>query len=401
MTKSKTYRKLIARFRIISQNGIHQFLLPFSQFLVAYLVIQYRSEAIWGEVVAFLLVINLLNMLLGWGSKTYLLRAISAKPAALAQLWQKDLISRTTLLGGAVLGLLFFYWQNDILFWLILWLSSTFMYRSFNVIYLYTRRFSIPILVESISTLIMVGTLYTSQNNISSLLVIQLYAITALLRSVLYSFLFRQTVFKTHHWQLDCRTLIATFPYFIPGFIGFFQSQIDLYCVAYFLPKKTLGEYQVFVKALMLIFMISRIIVAPFIKNIYRLSDASIQKFHILVLRTGIVASFPFVVGIYIVMSQIYTINFSVIMYILGYFMVIPFFGYVIQTHFLLKYHQQYKIVWVFVTAAVVNLTLNIILIPSYQIIGAMLTTVVVQYLVWIGLSIFAMQIKKDVKQSD
>ncbi len=375
---------------MLSQFGVHQFLASVSQFLVALIVIRYQSESVWGEVVVFLLVLNLLSMLLAWGSNSYLLRTISESPATLAMVWQNNLVTRSTLLGATLVGLSIYYWQEPILIWLLVWLLGSFMVNSFNVIILYTRKFLIAILVEIISISSILSMIFVQRFEITALKVIQVYAFISILKAVLYLFFFQKEILKNHYWRFNKQIFIDAFPYFIPGFIGFLQTQIDLYSVAYFLPKKFLGEYQIFIKALTMIFILSRILTRPFIKNIYRLKDSSINKFHYFIFKIGLAVSFPAIIAIYILMEYIYNIQLSTSFYLLGYLLVIPFFGYIIKTHQLLKYHEQYKIVRVFLMSTIVNLGLNIILIPRYGMLGALCGTVVIQWFVFVLFNYYA-----------
>jgi O-antigen/teichoic acid export membrane protein len=364
--------------------GLHQILPPLGQFLISYFVIHFNSEAAWGEVVNYLIFVNISILFFNWGQNTYLLRAFSQDAQKIAIVWQESLASRLILLLLAqVVGLYFFYdncWNSIALF---LWLLGTFVVRSFDPLHIYTRKLKGALSIEGLGFLMILFVLLLNRATLNLSLILGLYAFLAVIKAIAYGLFYRGLVFENWQGRFSKAFLIAAFPFFIPAMIGFIQSRIDLYGVAYHLSKDTLGAYQVFFKVLSLFILGNRIIISPFLKNIYRMPDKALQRMNRLMLGIGILGTAPIIGLFYYLLPLVYGIHFSVWMYVMGYLTIVPFFGYAIQTHQMIKMNREKQLVWVFLGAAMVNLCCNYCLIPKYGALGAITSTAIVQWLLF------------------
>lgn len=364
--------------------GLHQILGPLGQFLISYFVIRFKSEAEWGAVVDYLLFVNLSILFFNWGQNTYLLRAFSRNAQKIAFAWQESFGSRLILLLLVQIVAVYFFYDN---WWnftsLSLWLLGIFLVRSFDPLHIYTRKLKGALSIEGVSLAITLVVLLINRNTLSLSLVLGLYAFLALAKSVAYAVFYRKLVLMNWEWRFSKTFLIGTFPFFIPAMIGFIQSRIDLYGVAYYLPKETLGAYQVFFKVLGLFILGNRIIISPFLKNIYRMPDQALKRMNRLMLLIGIVGTAPLILAFYYLLPLVYGIHFSGWMYVMGYLTIVPFFGYAIKPHQLIKMNREKQLVWLFLGAALVNLCCNSYLIPNYGALGAITSTVIVQWLLF------------------
>lgn len=365
--------------------GLHQILPPLGQFLISYFVIRFNSEAAWGKVVDYLIFVNLSILFFNWGQNTYLLRAFSQNAQRIGLVWQESLASRLVLLFLVqIAGLYFFYdnsWNGIALF---CWLLGTFLVRSFDPLHIYTRKLKGALSVEGLAFLSTFFILFCYRNALNLGLVLALYAFLAMLKAIAYAFFYRKIVLENWQGRFSKAFLVGAFPFFIPAMIGFIQSRIDLYGVAYHLPKDTLGGYQVFFKVLSLFILGNRIIISPFLKNIYRMPNEALQRMNRLMLLIGILGTAPIITLFYYLLPLVYGIHFSVWMYVMGYLTIVPFFGYAIQTHQLIKMEREKQLVWVFLGAAMVNLCCNYCLIPTYGALGAITSTAIVQWLLFL-----------------
>lgn len=365
--------------------GLHQILPPLGQFLISYFVIRFNSEAAWGEVVDYLIFVNLSILFFNWGQNTYLLRVFSQNAQRIGIAWQESLASRLVLLFLVqIAGLYFFYdnsWNGIALF---CWLLGTFLVRSFDPLHIYTRKLKGALSVEGLAFLSTFFVLLWNRNALSLGLILALYAFLAMLKAIAYAFFYRKIVLENWQGRFSKAFLVGAFPFFIPAMIGFIQSRIDLYGVAYHLPKDTLGGYQVFFKVLSLFILGNRIIISPFLKNIYRMPNEALQRMNRLMLLIGILGTAPIIMLFYYLLPLVYGIHFSVWMYVMGYLTIVPFFGYAIQTHQLIKMEREKQLVWVFLGAAMVNLCCNYCLIPTYGALGAITSTAIVQWLLFL-----------------
>ncbi|MCP4442041.1 MAG: hypothetical protein GY810_24290 [Aureispira sp.] len=380
--------KIRSRLGWVSGYGGLQLVSLVGQFLISYFVIVYSSQYIWGEVVSCLIVLNLAAMLCNWGQNTYLLREFSKTPMNIAQLWQESFTTRLVFFVATGLIFLFLYKDDfELYIYLCLWLFAIFIIRSVEPLNLYFRAFKWLIFLECISLAIFGVLFYWSIDNISPLLLVKLYVIWSWFRALGYLVFYKKTIFSVLKWRFSLMFLKGAFPFFIPAMVGFVQSRIDLYGVAYYLPKKTLGEYQIFFKYLMLFIVGLRIVISPFLKTIYRLPFKSLTRLSKQAFLAGIFLTGPIIIALYFILPWVYGIRFSVYLYIAGYLMLVPFFGYALQTHLLIKHHLETKMAWGFFWGACCNLICNYLLIPTYGALGAIISTAIVQWLLLIGFS--------------
>ncbi len=380
--------KIKQRLAWIAGNALHQGLAPLSQFLVSFFVIFFASKQTWGEVVEYLLIMNLAVMFINWGQHTYLLREFSQHSQKIAAIWQTSIQSRKLLLWPILLYFtLEYYNEKELLLYLILWLTGVFIFRSYDPLHVYTRRFRIPILIDIFSLVLMVGWLWIWRQEITVLTLLQLYVFQAWIKAIGYSLFYQKTVWKKQKGSFQISFFRAAFPFFIPAMIGFVQSRIDLYGVAYYLTEKELGEYQIFFKILMLFVLASRIGISPFLKNIYRMPTAALQRLSRFSLALAILLIAPALFLISCLLPVVYDIRFSWKIYLAAYLMLVPFFGYVIQTHQLIKARQEKQMVFAFLGAACFNLCSNCFLIPNYGALGAIVSTALVQWVLWLVFS--------------
>lgn len=365
--------------------GLHQILPPLGQFLISYFVIRFNSETAWGGVVDYLIFVNLSILFFTWGQNVYLLRAFSQNSQRVAIAWQESFASRLVLLllvQGAAIYWFCDNWRN--LGMLLLWLLGAFLVRSFDPLHIYTRKLKGALSIEGLGLGLTILVLVLNRTALNVSLILALYAFLTVLKSLGYALFYRKLVLQKWKWRFSKAFLIGAFPFFIPAMIGFIQSRIDLYGVAYYLPKDTLGSYQVFFKVLSLFILANRIIVSPFLKNIYRMSDQALRRMNRLMFLIGIFGTAPLMLLVYYLLPLVYGIHFSVWMYVMGYLTIVPFFGYAIQTHHLIKMKREKQLVWVFLGAAVVNLCCNYYLIPTYGALGAITSTVIVQWVLFV-----------------
>ncbi|WMX12674.1 polysaccharide biosynthesis C-terminal domain-containing protein [Aureispira sp. CCB-E] len=377
-------RKKKQRLTWIVLYGSLQILPPLGQFLISYFVIRFNSEAAWGEIVNYLIFVNLAILFFNWGQNTYLIRAFSQNVQMVAVYWQESFCSRLVLLGLVqMVAIVFFYGDGVSCWWLSVWLWGAFGVRSFDPLPIYTRRLKGALSIEGGGLMMILIALWSHRSNLDTNYLLFLYAFLAVAKAMAYAFFYRRVVLKNWKWRFRKAFLVTAFPFFIPAMIGFVQSRIDLYGVAFYLSEETLGAYQVFFKAFSLFILGNRIIVSPFLKNIYRMPDTALQRLNHWMFGLGIWGTAPVVIAFYYLLPWIYGINFSAWMYGLGYLMIVPFFGYAIQTHHLIKIEKEKQLVVVFLGAAFANICCNYILIPTYGALGAIASTAIVQWLLF------------------
>ena len=150
----KTIRKIYFRLTMVGGHALHQVMPVFGQFLISFLVIRYADSEVWGEVVAFLIVINLAVMFLQWGQNTFLLRAFGENSNIVSSLWQESFLSRSLLFFPVMMAFFLIYRdEHQLLMSMVVWVLLVFVFRSFDPIHLYIRKFKGLVLLELLNLL--------------------------------------------------------------------------------------------------------------------------------------------------------------------------------------------------------------------------------------------------------
>lgn len=382
----KKTNKILGRLATVSSYAIFQFSSILGQFLMSYLVIKYHSESLWGEVVEHLLIVNLATLFFTWGQNTYLIRSISSDPSKIGLLWQESLLTRSILLILTLVFIAIFYSHDSQLFpQIALWLVLNYLYYSIDPIHLFTKTFKIPIFIETLSLISLLLLFGYYKNSLTSFLIIQFYIILFSIKTIVTLFFYRKILFKTYYWHFNKNFFRAALPFFLPAFIGFIQSRMDLYGIAYYLSEKTLGAYQVFFGIMMLFILGSKIIINPFLKIVYRLPFHSLLKLNRLFFIGASIGLIPCFSAIYVILPFMYNIYFEIEIYITTYSMVLALWSYIIFTHILIRYKKENQLVGVFFIGAIFNMLGNYFFIPNYGVLGAVGVMAVVQWGMWVA----------------
>jgi O-antigen/teichoic acid export membrane protein len=356
-------------------------ILPFSNFIISFLVIRLKGIELWGEFVYFMIIISLVDFILAWGQREYLLREFSRNPSGISADWQKSVINRLPLviLFLSLLFLLNLSLENKII--ISFWLVSLFLYKSYDILVLYKKQFSFIIKLEMISLGVSVTLLFLGVNYLDLTVLLLIYTVVSLFKTSIVFFYYYREIFPRVTIKFEWAYLKICLPFFLPAFLGFIQSKTDLYCVAYFLSKKDVGEYQILITFFIYLQIFASFLITPFIKNIYRLPDASLKKLMISLFRAGMVISVPAIFLIWFVISTYYRFNFDTDIYIIGYFYVIPFYLYLVKLYDYFKHNKQNTVVYITILTTVVNLVLNIFFINRLGITGALLASTISQWI--------------------
>lgn len=373
--------KIRKRLSLIAANSARNLLLPILNIFISLLVIRFASNELWGEFVYTLILVNFAAHILQWGNKDYLLREFSFNPAAMAILWQTGLLSRIPLLILFIPVVAFLNLPPDIKLLLILWVLFTYVFQSFEVVVIFKHRFKTALLLDIIVLSILIICIVLFRAVLSRNLLILLFTLQFFVKAMTLGYIFRKELFEKLLGRFKLTFLTMALPFFMVGFSGMLTSRMDLYCVAYFLSHSEVGQYQVFINLLLYLQGIASFIITPFIKYIYRLPAETIKKTSHLLSAIGILINIPAIAAVYFVISYYYRFVFSPEMFLIAYLFIIPIYFYIIKVQILFRNHLQKVVVFLCLFYALVNLILNVFLIPLWGIKGALLTSTIVQWL--------------------
>lgn len=373
--------KYLKRAGIVSLNAANSLITPVLNIVFSFLVIKLSGTELWGSFVYYLVIVNLAAHVLNWGNKEYLLREFSRDVSKMSEIWRKCLLTRITIAPIVIASLFFFCSSLEVCIIVSVWVLLLFIYQSFEVLILYTRKFYLSILIEIIGYTVLFALLllYRQSTGIEALIFI--FVMIMMIKIVLIYIFMRKFVAVRAGPVIDLRFFSSAFPFFVLGLSGMLISRVDLYLVAYYLPKEKLGMYQVLTSFLLSFQALASFVLTPFVKNLYRLSNKIIRRVNRKMFLLGVILTPPFVIILYFILSFVYGFDFPAPVYMLSTLYVLPIYYYMTVIYKLYKINRQSLVVWINSTGFAVNFFLNILLIPVMGIEGALLSGTSAQWL--------------------
>ncbi|MBI3941983.1 MAG: polysaccharide biosynthesis C-terminal domain-containing protein [Chloroflexi bacterium] len=378
---------------LILANSLNNLILPVLNVVISILVVRLASVDLWGEFVQVLIVVQLGAHIISWGNKDYLLREFSQNPAQISRSWQTSLVTRGLLFAGflpVAVGMGFPVGQTT---FILLWCLGTVLDQACDVLILYRKDFIFAILVELAGMAFLVLAIVGWRQNLSQHLLITLFALANIGKGVVLVWRFRRyTLGEPPRMQgkLDLRFFRLALPFFLLGFSGMLQSRIDLYSVNYFLSRREVGQYQVFINFIIYLQSVSAFILMPFVKGIYRLPYEAVIKMAARLLLLGLALLGPALVSIHLLLQWVYRLDLTPDFLVYGGLFVLPTFCYLPIIYALYRLDKQSMVLKINVLGIVGNLLLNLWLLPAMGMVGAVIASAVAQ---WLMLAAYLWQI--------
>jgi O-antigen/teichoic acid export membrane protein len=371
--------KFQRRVGLIAINSLHKGLPMLLTPLVSLLVIRQASAAVWGTFVAVLITVQLGTHLVAWGNDTYLLREFSRYPAGMADAWQSSLRTRLALFVGLALLALLLYPQAA--GWIILWGLALVLHQSCAVLVTYRRDFFLAAMVELAGSAAMLTAVFFAGQAITPDWLLQLFALTTLAKAA---------VLLLRYWgmvaggcgRFQPRYFLLALPFFLLGLGGMLNSRLDLYLIAFYFPAEEVGVYQVFSSFLLYIQALAGFILLPFVKTLYRLPYTAIRQVARVLLGLGCFIVPTAIIALAFLLDRLYGIVLSPAFFWLGGLAALPIFYTSPIIYALYKAEKQVTVLQVNLVGILTTVILNLILLPGVGLIGAVITMVVMKWLV-------------------
>lgn len=348
---------------------------PIHNSIISLLIIRFYDSHLWGSFVVFLVAIELFSTFVNWGQKPFLLRAFSVRPGFMGEQWLATAYSRVFFL-VLVLVVLFLVPSLKIYFlplslWFILkWLSSL----TEPVVQFY-RKYSRAILAEitAIATAVICIWFLFKQMNLETLLYIFVLStfMKLLVLLPLMKYMKRVEAFSLKLVKME---IIASFPFFALSITGLLQTKSDLYIATYFLNEQSTANYQIMIGFLLLGQALATTLIGPFQKNIYRWGNTGIKKVKRLYIIGGIIISVLYSIFLYMALWYVYFIRLEVWFLFLFFIYLLPLYTFLIESQILLKHNGEKQLLYCSLIATLFNLGMSVLLIPSWGILGALLS---------------------------
>ncbi len=374
-----SFKTWIKRFRIILLGGLARLLAALFTVTVSLIVIRTQSPELWGEVVPLMLILEFGFTIVGWGALPYLVQQFSLHPHAMKSDWSQSVASRVVLLVGFLIFIACLPQPTDIMTGLMVWAAGRFAYQCFEPIAQVERNFTFSIFLEITALLVMVVPMLILPAPIDAITLVHLFAASMIWRAVVSLIYFRKWI----TWSTPGIAYFKiSFPFFLLSVSGVLQQRTDLYCVAYFLPETETASYQVYFNFLIFCQFLASLLLSPFAKNIFRLRPSSLRSLERTFVLAGVPLSLISMVAVALLIRFVYQLEITLIQYALGYIYVLMFYTYLLRNYELGKTYRQGHAALLGFIASVVNLVLCILLIPAYQITGALMAGTVAQIVV-------------------
>jgi len=378
LTSLAKYRK---RALTAGLNTLRFLLVSLSQFILAKIVTDEKDLGIWGEVVHILIYVQMAAMVIAWGNREYTLREMGRAPANARGIWASALTSRFPLLLLACILLIFLLPPGAGLPALI-WTASLFVLHSFESIILFKERVRLFGYIEiAISSLFIATAWFFKSSWITSINVLWLLALVNVVRALVHLVVFN-SFWSRAQYRISAHYLKSAIPFLLLALSGALFSKIDLYVADHFLTSDDLGKYQLFISSFILMQAISRFLLMPWEKHLYRFESKQILSFCLKYALFGIPIVLLATISIYWLLENLYALHISPDIYTLGGLFAWTMFISLPLIHYFYGQKRERNVLYVNVSGLTLNFILSIFLVSRMGFKGLILASTLSQVLV-------------------
>ena len=357
-------------------SAVRVLLVPLVNFTAAYIVIRQSGQAIWGQFVDALIFMSLASMFLGFGIKDYVLREASLNAGELGGLVKSGILVRSLILIPCILiGALIF--PVEYLGWLTCWLLAILIYNGIGPIVNFNRSYKRAIVAEVTFGGLLIACLLQATPDFMGLTMA--FALAAIVRSAILLVLFRKPL-QSGLAKFKWRLLSLGLPFLAMGFSGMLQSKTDLYLVAVLLGDEELAVYQVTINVFVYLQALSGLVLLPFAKNLIRLPEKVILKSSLKFALFGLLVLLLALPPIHWALNELYAFGLGAEIMFVGGLLVLPTFVYLPMVYLLIGKKREKFVLYINILGVISNLTVSYFLIIKLGIIGGLLGSMIVQW---------------------
>lgn len=362
-------------------NTLRFLLVSLSQFILAKIVSDETDISIWGEVVHVLIYVQMAAMVIAWGNREYTLREMAIAPSNARNIWASALASRLPLLLLAGL-VLFFLLPLKAATPALIWTLSLFVMHSFESVILFKERVRLFGYIEIVISTLFIAIAWLLRINWTiSINVLWLLALVNVVRTIAHLIVFKDTWFSASY-RPSGKYLKSAIPFLLLALSGALFSKIDLYVADFFLASTDLGKYQLFIAAFILLQAISRFLLMPWEKHLYRFEAKQVLRFCLKYGLFGIPAVLIATFSIYWLLESLYTLQVGIDTYALGGVFAWTMFISLPLIHYFYGKKREQNVLYVNMTGLILNLILSIFFVTRMGFKGLILATTLSQIVV-------------------
>ena len=373
--------KEIKRAKWIGLDGFSFLLKPVFTMTVSLVIIRLAGVERWGEIVPYLVGIELMAVLLNWGQKPYLLKKFALNPSVKSETWSNSILARTPLFFFGLLIVVFLPVSSHIKTLLVILIFTKWVSSFFDSVIQFDREYSKSILSDALNLGLCLTVILWFRNNLT---------LENILVSICVGSFFKMLILLTlipkgitlNSWGSVWPELKLAFPFFALTIAGLIQSKGDLYMVIYLLPNQEIAQYQVLIGFLIMGQSLSAVVLNPFQKNLLRINVNDAGNIRLAHFKIGVLVSVLLSVFIFLIMKYVYLFSIPFWMPVVYFLYLIPLYIYLIDSQIMIKHHLEKNLLSFTVYAAICNLGLSFILVPFIGIVGALISGIACRLLI-------------------
>ena len=369
-TKYKLTNKYRRRISYVLSSLLSHFSGPLINVVLSIVVIRSRTAAFWGAYVQHLLIVSLTLTIINWGSKEFLLKKFSEKPAEISRWWSDSVSGK---IGVAVLLLpliLLIPLPGQNIYLIALWIWARMLFQFFEALNIYRRLFLQMAVIELVLVgLLIWGVLFFKLD--LDRFIIFIIAADGVKAVLFYLMNFRYSAFRFSA-QRALRFLKTGLPFLILALAGLLASRSELYLLSYFSDQSTLARYQVLSNFIQYAHLFAAAALMPFIKNLYRLKITAYDRLERRFILSGLFLSIGLTVFIFAITVFLYQFEFSYPTFILVYFNIWGFYFYFLRIQANFRDNKLRQTIALISIMGLANVVFGFIFIPAYGLMAAL-----------------------------
>ncbi len=366
MNRNKNRR----RIAFALSSLLAHFVTPLINVILSVVIIRTYASEFWGTYVQHLLWLSLLLTLINWGSKEFLLKKFSERPAEIGR-WLLASIAGKCLMFLWISPIGWFCLQWSEPSWLLpWWLLARMSWQFFEVLNIYRRFFLQVAAIELLLTSSIIGIANATELSVSHFMM--LIAIADGVKAITYLLLHRKYLKPRFSLAEALQFLALGLPYFLLALAGLMASRAELYLLSFLKNKSMLAQYQILGNFVQYAHLFAASILMPFLQNLYRINKAAFDRYERQFIVTGSLISGILTGSIFGITTFLYQFTFSYPTFILVYFNIWGFYFYFLRIQANFRDNKIFRTVLIVAVMGLVNAMVAWLLIPTFGIPGTL-----------------------------
>ena len=278
-------KRIIPFFKI----NLFSFLPQLFTIFLSLLLFKINKQESWGIFVKILLNLSLIQTLINFGNKDFLIKQFSTNPSRINSIWLNSFFKRIPILFLTCVVYIFIYNDKTIALIFVFIVISRYINLSFDPLIIYEIKFNISIISDLLLNFSLI-VLFLNVKELNNFNLHIIYLSASLLKTILLATYFYNSLSYKSYSSTNFYS--SAFPFFIMSLSGFLVSKIDQVCSSFILDNKSLARYQILMALLSFLQLTSANLLLPYSKNIFRMNRKSISVLKLNFRKFGIVFSF-------------------------------------------------------------------------------------------------------------